>query len=182
MIQCIGFLELNSIAKGVAAADAMMKAAGVELLWARPNCPGKFTTLVAGDVSAVDASLAAGADAGGGAVLERLLIARLHPQVVRAVRSVPGVPPRGALGIVEFFSITGALLAADSAVKTADVELVDIRLGTGLGGKSFVVLTGDTAAVSRAVEAGLAAGRERGTLVDSAVIPNPAPGLYESLL
>jgi microcompartment protein CcmL/EutN len=182
MIQCIGFLELNSVAKGVAAADAMMKAAGVELLWARPNCPGKFTALVAGDVSAVDASLAAGVDAGGGAVLESLLIARLHPQVVRAVQAALPVPPRGALGIIEFFSITGAILAADSAVKTADVELLDVRLGTGLGGKSFVVLTGDTSAVSQAVDAAVDVGRERGTLVDSAVIPNPAPGLYESLL
>ena len=36
----IGFLELNSIAKGVEAADAMLKAAEVELISARPSCPG----------------------------------------------------------------------------------------------------------------------------------------------
>lgn len=181
-MHCIGFLELNSIARGIASADAMIKAAGIELLWARPNCPGKFTVLVTGDVSAVDAALSAGADSGGGAVLEQLLIARIHPQVVRAIQASVPPPGHGALGVVEFFSVTGAIFAADAAVKAADVELLDVRLGTGLGGKSFVILTGETAAVSQAVEAGASEGRERGTLVDSVVIANPAPGLYESLL
>lgn len=182
MMQCIGFLELSSIARGVASADAMIKAASVTLLWARPTCPGKFTILVAGDVSAVDASLEAGAETGGGPVIEKLLIARLHPQVVQAIQQSLPAPSHGALGIIEFFSITGAILAADTAVKTAAVDLLDIRLGTGLGGKSFVALTGETAAVAQAVEAGAVSGSERGSLVDKVVIPNPAPGLYESLL
>ena len=34
----VGFLELNSIARGVAAADAMVKAAEVRLLLSRPVC------------------------------------------------------------------------------------------------------------------------------------------------
>lgn len=182
MEQCIGFLELNSIAKGVGAADAMMKAAQVTLLWSRPNCPGKFTVLVSGEVSAVDASLAAGVDAAGTAVLEQLVIARLHPQVVRAIRSSLPQPEKGALGVMEFFSITGAIYAADAAVKAADVELLDVRLGAGLGGKSYVVLTGETAAADQAVKAGAATGAERGMLVATVVIPNPASGLYESLL
>ena len=44
--ETIGFLELNSIAKGVEAADAMLKAAEVELISARPSCPGKYHVLV----------------------------------------------------------------------------------------------------------------------------------------
>ena len=39
-METIGFLELNSIARGVAAADAMLKAAEVRLIAARPSCPG----------------------------------------------------------------------------------------------------------------------------------------------
>ena len=42
--ETIGFLELNGIAKGVEAADAMLKAAEVELISARPSCPGKYHT------------------------------------------------------------------------------------------------------------------------------------------
>lgn len=36
-------------------------------------------------------------------------------------------------------------------MKAADVDLVDLRLGTGIGGKSFVILTGEVAAVTEAV-------------------------------
>lgn len=38
----IGFLELNSIAKGIQAADMMLKAAEIRLVSARPSCPGKY--------------------------------------------------------------------------------------------------------------------------------------------
>ena len=41
MYETIGFLELNSIAKGVEAADAILKAAETDLLFARAGCPGK---------------------------------------------------------------------------------------------------------------------------------------------
>ena len=45
MIETVGFLELNSIAKGVEAADAILKAAQVELTFAKPVCPGKYSIL-----------------------------------------------------------------------------------------------------------------------------------------
>ena len=38
----IGFLELNSISKGILAADEMIKAADIALIAARPSCPGKY--------------------------------------------------------------------------------------------------------------------------------------------
>lgn len=181
-MQTIGFLELNGIARGIEAADAMLKAAEVELIFSRTNCPGKFTILISGDIAAVEASIKAGAGVGGRAMLEELVIPRLHPQVIRAIHSTSRPPGRGALGVMEFFNITGAILAADTAVKAADVDLLDIRLGTGIGGKSFVVLTGETAAVTQAVENGGATGREKGMLLGSVVIPNPAKQLYDSLL
>ena len=45
MIETIGFLELNSIAKGIEAADAILKAAEVDLILAKPNCPSKYHVL-----------------------------------------------------------------------------------------------------------------------------------------
>ena len=50
-METIGFLELNSIAKGIEAADAMLKAAEVRLVAARPSCPGKYHVLVTGEVA-----------------------------------------------------------------------------------------------------------------------------------
>ena len=42
MYETIGFLELNSIAKGVEAADIILKTAEVELIYAKAGCPGKY--------------------------------------------------------------------------------------------------------------------------------------------
>ena len=39
---------------------------------------------------------------------------------------------------------------------------MDVRLGTGIGGKSFVILSGDVAAVHEAVEAGIRTASENG--------------------
>ena len=56
----IGFLELNSIARGVLAADMMLKAAEIKLVYARPSCPGKYQILITGEVSAVESAMQAG--------------------------------------------------------------------------------------------------------------------------
>ena len=62
---CIGFLELNSIAKGVEAADRILKTAETTLLFAKAGCPGKYNILFSGEVAAVTSSLEAGKEIGG---------------------------------------------------------------------------------------------------------------------
>ena len=56
---CVGFLELNSIAKGIEAADRILKTAETELLFAKAGCPGKYYILFSGEVAAVSSSLEA---------------------------------------------------------------------------------------------------------------------------
>jgi microcompartment protein CcmL/EutN len=182
VIQSIGFLELNSIAKGIEATDAMLKASEVSLVFAKPNCPGKYNIMISGDVAAVKSSIEAGLAVGGHHVIEHVEIPRVHPQVIKAINFSTIPEEINAVGILEYFSITASILGADSAVKAADVNLIDIRLGTGIGGKSFVVLTGDTAAVTEAVETGAKTAGESGMLISRVVIPNPRKELFESLL
>ncbi len=55
------------------------------------------------------------------------------------------------------FSVASLTEAADAAVKTARVSLIEIRLAMALGGKAFATLTGDVAAVRSAVDSGAAA-------------------------
>jgi len=181
MIDTIGFLELNSIAKGVEAADQMLKKADVELLFAKPVCPGKYLALVAGETAEVRSSVAIGEEWGAGYVVESLVLPRVHPQVIGAINLCVPPQPRNAVGLMEFFSITQALISADRAVKAAEVTLVDIRLGIGIGGKSFVILTGETAAVEQAIAAGAADAAEKGMLVGKVVIPNPRQEIFDSL-
>ena len=115
-------------------------------------------------------------------MIDKLLIPRVHPQVIEAIHMSVSVPERKALGVLEFFSTTGAIIAADCAVKAANVTLIEIRLGTGIGGKSFVTLTGDVGAVEAAVNAGAKTAEATGSMIEKVVISHPAKELYDSLL
>lgn len=57
MMQSIGFLELNSIAKGIEVADIVLKTAAINLVFSKAGCPGKHYLLFTGEVAAVQASL-----------------------------------------------------------------------------------------------------------------------------
>lgn len=181
-MEAIGILESNSIAKGIEAADAVLKAADTALLYAKPVCPGKYTILFYGDVAAVSASLDAGTAVIDAHLVDSVVIPRVHPQVIQAISLSTAPDGVNAVGVMEFFSVTAAVYAADAAAKAADVTLLDVRLGVGIGGKSFTVLTGEVAAVEEAVRCGMAAGEEKGLAVTSTVIPSPRKEIFDALL
>ena len=182
MTQSIGFLELNSIARGVEAADAILKAAETELLFSKAGCPGKYYILFTGEVAAVTASLDAGLEVAGANAVDSCVIPRVHPQVIEAINQMTYPEGVNAVGVMEFFSVTASVYAADAAVKAADVTLIDVRLGTGIGGKSFVVLTGEVAAVNEAIASATATKNAEGMLVASTVIPNPRREIFDCLM
>lgn len=176
-MNAIGIVELNSIARGFVAADAMLKAASVGLHASKPVCPGKYAVMVYGKVAEVQASVQAGTDAGGEFVVDHLVIARVHKDVWPAIVGTLAPPEMGALGVIETYSIASTVIAADAAVKAAAVDLIEVRLALGLAGKAFTTLTGEVGAVRAAVEAGAQAASANGMLVEKAVIPAPAKGL-----
>ncbi|KLU62769.1 BMC domain protein [Peptococcaceae bacterium CEB3] len=75
--------------------------------------------------------------------------------------------------MIETFTAAAAVVAGDIAVKTAQVDLIEIRLAHGLGGKSFVTFCGDVGSVAMAVEAASKALAAEGTLLDKAVVAAP---------
>ncbi|MDR1650725.1 MAG: BMC domain-containing protein [Synergistaceae bacterium] len=177
----IGFIELSSIAGGIETADGMLKTASVNLIFAKASCPGKYYILINGQIANVEKSIKFGTVTGGGFVVSSLVLPRVHPKVIAAL-NMAGMPDRiEAVGVMEFFSVTASLIAADTAVKAALVDIVDIRLGTGIGGKSFVVVSGDTSSVKTAVDAASAVRSDEGMLVNKAVISKPDKKLISSL-
>lgn len=180
-MEAIGLIELNSIAKGIEAADAMLKAAQVELLEAKPVCPGKYIVMISGDVAAVQSSVDAGKNIGTGAAFDDFILPHVHPQVIKAISSTTQVSEIKALGIIETFSIASLIVAADTAAKAGQVDLIEIRIGMGIGGKSFVTLTGDVSSVTSSVEAGVVVASERGMLIEKVVIPSPHYNLKQCL-
>ncbi|MCO5385502.1 BMC domain-containing protein [Desulfosporosinus sp.] len=180
-MEAIGLVELNSIAKGIEAADAMLKAAQVDLLEAKPVCPGKYIVIISGDVAAVQSSVDAGKSIGGSAVIDDFILPNVHPQVIKASSSASEVNEIKALGIIETFSIASLIVAADTAAKAGQVDLIEIRIGMGIGGKSFVTLTGDVSSVTSSIEAGVVLASERGMLIEKVVIPSPHYNLKQCL-
>ena len=181
-MKAIGLVEFVSIAKGIEAADAMLKASRVELLDARPICPGKYIVLIFGEVSPVYNSVQAGNTIGGSAVVDDFVIPNVHPSVIKAVSCASDVKDLRALGVIESFSIAALIVAADSAVKAGQVDLIEIRLGTGIGGKSFVTLTGDVGDVTASINVGKETCGEKGMLVESVIIPSPHKSLTAHIL
>jgi microcompartment protein CcmL/EutN len=174
-------IETNSIPAGIEAGDAMMKAADVRLVTAQAVCAGKYIVIVAGDVAAVKASAAAGAEMAGHVLVDSIVIPNVHGQVIEAINASSDIKHPGALGIIETFSLASAIMCADTAVKAADVELVEVRLGRGLGGKSFVILTGDVAAVKASISAAKDEEEVKGMAAGTAVIPSPHPDILQAI-
>ena len=174
----VGMVEFNSIAAGIDAADQMVKTAQVDPLFFKTICPGKFVT---GDVAAVSASVNAGRETHADALVDWFIIPNIHRDVIGALAGATGITERGALGIIETFSAASIVVASDAAVKAADVQLLDVRVALGLGGKGYALMTGDVAAVNAAVEAGSTAAAESGLLVSKVVIPSPAETVFEQI-
>lgn len=168
----IGLLEFNSIARGIEAADSMLKKAKVELLEAHPICAGKYIILITGDVDAVRSSLAEGIEISKQYLVDKLLIPNIHPQIFPALTASTQIAEIKALGVIETFSAASAIIAADIAAKTAKINLIDMRLANGMGGKSYFSLTGEVADVEAAVQASEDSIKEEGLLVESIIIPS----------
>ncbi|MCU0294077.1 MAG: BMC domain-containing protein [Thermoanaerobaculaceae bacterium] len=181
-VDVIGVQEYSSIAAGVLALDAVVKAAPVAVLAARVVTPGKLVLLFTGDVASVAASLAAGREAGAETLLDELFIPNLHPRVIPAIRAVVAVREWDALGIIEGLSVAAGIEAADAAAKEAEVEIPEIRLSGGMGGKSTVKLMGPLRDVQAAVRAGTARVQAGGRLCRQVVIPRPHPDIRSFVL
>lgn len=178
----VGLIELSSIAAGFEVCDAMLKAANVELLLARSICSGKYMVLVRGEVAAIQASVSAGSSAGTFSVIDSFVIPNLDESIFAAIAGTNKVEALEALGIVESFSVASLIEGADAAVKAADVELIEVRLAMAMGGKAFVSMTGDVAAVQAAVEAAAQVVAQKGLLVNKVVIPHPRPELLTEMI
>ena len=176
----IGAVELSSIAVGYQVQDEMLKAASVQVLIARTICSGKYFIVVGGSVSDVKAAVAAALKTTEEAIIDHLVIPNVHEGVFPALGQsvVLDADQADALGIVESFSGTSIVAAADAAAKAARVTLFRIHVAMALGGKGFCLMTGSVADVRAGVRAAAEEVRKRGLLVAEIVIPRPSKELF----
>ena len=181
MYQAIAVIELKSIARGIEAADAALKSAGVRLVSSHASCPGKYEIILTGVISDVTAATEVVRNRFDDRMIDSCVIGRVDPQVITALFGTQVSDKRGSLGIIEAYSAASTIKAADIAVKTAKVSVHELRLSRGMGGKGMVLIVGDVGDVTAAVEAGSKHAQEQGLFCNSAVIPAPHKELWEQL-
>lgn len=182
MKKAIGMVEYKTVSSGMMAADRMVKTAEVEILQADTVCPGKFMVLISGDLSAVKASVEAASVVDAEQLIDTFVLGNPHDSIFSALYGASEIGTPDALGVLETFSAAAAIVAADTAAKTALVELIELRLARGMCGKSYLLLTGEIAAVEAAIEKAKIGAGENGMFLDSAVIPRPDKKFWSKIL
>ena len=181
MYKSIGVIELKSIPKGIEAADAALKSAGVEMVSSHPSCPGKYEIILTGSISNVSAAVTHVRSRFEGFVIDSAIMGRIDEQVVAALFGTHSAEAKGSLGIVETYSAASAIKAADIAVKTARVSIYDLRVSRGMGGKGIVMLTGEIGDVTAATEAGSEYAAGEAMLSSYSVIAAPHEELWNQM-
>jgi len=181
-VSCIGFLEYISIGKGLEAADLISKNSDIKILLAAPNCPGRYQILFTGDVGAVKEAVELAQNAAEFSFLDSLILPRVDERVIAALYAPNADFVGDAVGVLETMTMTATIEGADTMAKTADISIVELRLGKGLAGKSFVIVSGTVQDVRAAMDAALETVRERGVVISSVVIPSLNRDLIRHIL
>lgn len=178
----IGLVEVKNVSKGIKITDEMLKSAGITLIQSGSVCPGKYVTVVGGDLSSIQAAVDRAGLIADDALIDKFVIGNLGNKVFEAMCGTAGIAEKKALGVIETFTAASAILAADAAVKAAMIELIEVRVARGMAGKCFVTLTGEVADVQAAVDAGAKLAAEEGVLINTEVIANPHPELWDTIV
>jgi len=179
----LGLFELESLARGIVVADALVKQATVQIAIAEAVSPGKYLLVFVGAEGEVLESFKAGLEAGGSLVLDSLHLTHVAESLVAAVLrgEVAKVGAQDAVGIVELHTVAATLKAADVALKRAEVRLTQLHLAKGIGGKGWFTLAGEQHDVEAALE-GAAAAVQPSLLVATELIQRPHAELRGKVL
>ena len=174
-IDCIGSFEYRSVAKGLAAADKMLKSSNVDLIFSAVLCPGKYLAMVAGDISSVQEAERTLHNGEEEFILSSVVLTDVHPQVFPALTGTSRFSKLDSLGVLETMDTISAVQAADKIAKSAKVDLLEIRLARGMGGKGVVFFSGELANVEEGMKNGQAAIAGSGALIAYSIISNARP-------
>ncbi|MFT5733468.1 MAG: microcompartment protein CcmL/EutN [Planctomycetota bacterium] len=178
----IAMLETQSVAAGIEMTDAILWESDIELLFATHVQPGKYVVLFTGSIEDLRSALRRGAEVARGDLVDQLLIPQVDPRVCVALRrrDEAAAFPDGemdAVGVIETTTVSSCIAAADIALKEAHVELLELRIANGLGGKSYVSMTGEVSDVRSSVQAGARSAESSARLARHVVIAKPHPDL-----
>ena len=169
----LALVELDSVARGYLAVDALVKRSPVDLLEANLVEPGKFLILFAGGVAEVEEAMEAALEVAEDAVMDKLLLPFVHEAIVPGLRGEQVQVYPDTIGVVEGRTIASVLGACDRALKDAEVKLTGLRITPALGGRAFFVVQGVQSDVEAALEVARAKLDTAQTLHRVELIPRP---------
>lgn len=154
----LGMIELHSIARGIVVCDAMVKRAPVRVLQNHPVSPGKHVVIAYGGVAEIEEAMTAGLETAGATLADSVLLPQVHDSLPPLIAGTPTRRPAlDSVAVFETNTLCASIVAADAAAKAADVTLLDLRLGNGIGGKAFFTMTGGLEEIQASVLAGQSA-------------------------
>lgn len=181
-MDCLALLEVDSIARGYRALDALVKESPVTVVHANLVEPGKYLVLFGGGVAECEAAFRVGKDIAAECLSDEVLIPFVDPRVWPALSGTQSVSDPDTLGVIEGRSVAAVIEACDRSLKSADVDLCGLRVVVGLGGKAFYVVHGLQHDVEAAIEAGVEVLTAREKLVRAERIARPHPDFVAQVL
>jgi microcompartment protein CcmL/EutN len=151
-LPAIALIEFSSVAAGAYAADRMVKRSPVELLRAGTVQPGKYVILIGGGTAEVEESYREGMQAATAEIIDEVFLPQVHPRVVEALDGDRRYKKYESLVVLETSTIAAIVRATDAAAKGAMIEVAELRLGSGLGGRGLAILTGDRTDIEAAAD------------------------------
>jgi microcompartment protein CcmL/EutN len=182
MAKAIGMIEFKTVSAGLTAADQMAKAAEVEIIEAQVVCPGKYIALIRGELSAVKAAVESGIATRSDEYIDSFVLGNPDESIFAAIYGSADIEGVQALGVLETYDAAAIIVAADTAAKTAEVSLIELRIAKGMCGKSYMLITGEVAACTAAIEKAKMSVGDSGMFLDSSVIARPDPQIVRTFI
>jgi microcompartment protein CcmL/EutN len=178
----LAVVDFADIPTGVTATDALVKASPIAWMRSGTVSRGRFLTLLGGSPAAVEVALERCLASAGNRVLDHVLLAHAHEQLVAGLRGARQGTAEGAVAILETGTASATVLAAERALKTAPVRLLEIRIAEDeLDGKALAVYQGELPDLEAAMESAQRELTSRGAAWRLEVIPAPHEALLQQL-
>lgn len=171
----IAAIEFSDIPAGIFATDAMVKKAPISVLKCGIISPARYLTLIGGSTASVDESFTEGTFWGGEHVTDRVILPDVHPQLHDAILGRHPVKAiTGSLAIVQTSSVCSTIRAAELALKSTPITLMDLRLAESpLAGRGISLYYGELYDIEAAMDVARSFLTQAGAVFSIRIIPAP---------
>lgn len=179
----IAGLEFADIPTGIFATDAMVKKAPISVLKCGIVSPGRYLTIIGGSTASVDESFNEGCFWGKEFLTDKVLLPDVHPQLHDAILGRVGAKrATGALAILQTPTVCSTIRAAELALKSTPISLVELRLAESpLAGRGISVYRGELFDIEAAMDVARSFLAQAGLSASVKIIPSPHESISQNV-